>query len=297
MENNKRQLQIKYPDRYPGDNNWHTVLVYRADLTKDGRVVISYYDLTDNNTDSFSEIINVNGEWLKNPNHLEWQDYDFSDFDLLFSNSTINALRDKIELKKPILSENLKDKIPTIALAENLGVDPPKHKIKFIQMVVFANEDEDIINLKPTTYNSGQLTEQDYSFFACSAFFSQGFLDNNFSEQFKRIEIDDKDKKDIYEYMRKNLSQSDKINVSKSSQFSVEASSNTQYIINASSCSDWSLFTSVKGADSLTIDEKNVSNITFPDYLSAALHYQLPLHMMINGNYHSNGIDKEGRKR
>ena len=91
MEKIKREIQIRYPD----DNRLHSIIVYQVDRTSDGRIVISYYDITDGNIDSYSEIVNNNGEWMKNPEHLDWNAYEFIEFDPLFNNSVINSLPDQ----------------------------------------------------------------------------------------------------------------------------------------------------------------------------------------------------------
>ena len=93
MENIKREVHIRYPD-----NVLHTVIVYRVDRTTDGRVIISYFDVTDGNSDSYSEIINVNGQWMKKPEHLDWNQYEFIEFDSAFNDSVINSLPERIEI-------------------------------------------------------------------------------------------------------------------------------------------------------------------------------------------------------
>ena len=87
------------------------------------------------------------------------------------------------------------------------------------------------------------------------------------------------------------MARGEKINISDNVQFSVETKSNTKYIIDWSSCNSWRLFLNTQAAEQLIVDVSSVSNATFPDELSSALHYQLPLKMLINGNYHSNGIE------
>lgn len=290
MEKIKRNIQIRYPD----DNSLHSIIVYQSDMTTDGRVVISYYDITAGNIDSYSEIINVNGEWVKNPEHLDWDSYEFIEFDPAFNSSVINSLPDKMELAKP---KEMKKPIETdtIALTDNMSKDPQVHRIHHIQMISFANEGNDIINLHPTTYESGVSTVQEYSFGACSSFFSEGRMNgdvnsNSLDLNFRNLNINENDKKDIFEYIQSFVAKGEKINISDNVQFSVETKSNTKFIIDWSSCNSWDLFLSTQAAEQLIVDISNVSGVTYPDDLSSALHYELPLEMLINGVRHSNGV-------
>ena len=293
MEKLKREIQI----RYPSDNSLHSILVYQADMTSDGRIVISYYDITDGNSDSYSEIVNVNGEWMKNPEHLDWDAYEFIEFDPSFNSSVINSLPDKMEVAKPKVEMVKEIETEGITLTDSIGMEPTKHRMVHIQMISFANEGEDNINLHPTTYSGGNLTEQEYSFGACTSFFSaQGIISeesnsNSLDLGFRRINISENDKKDIYEYIKSSMARGGKINISDNVSFKVETKSNTQYIIDWSSCNSWGLFLNTQAAEQLIVDVSSVSNATFPDELSSALHHELPLKMLINGNYHSNGIE------
>ena len=298
MDKFQRQIQIRYPG-FPGENNYHTVLVYRADLTADGRIVISYYDITDGYADSFSEIVNVGGEWRKNPNHLQWSDYVFVDFDPAFNNSIIGALGDKVELanfskdNNTELPEKQSEERP-IAIAQSEVLDPPEQEVETIRIVCFANEGEDVINLNPTSYESEFLTQQDYSLETGTAFFSKGFLDKEMTEHFYSVKIEKNDMKDILNYIR-SLGRHGRINISECRNFTVRTRSNTVYDIYLSSCSKWGLFWHTKIANSLSVDESSVVDSTFPDYLSSALHYELPLDIVFDGHYYSNGVKKKGK--
>lgn len=289
MEKSKREIQIRYPD----DNRLHSILVYRVDRTSDGRIVISYYDITDGNIDSYSEIVNNNGEWMKNPEHLDWDTYEFIEFDPLFNNSVINSLPDKIEISKPKLEVLKETTLQGIALADSIFIEPPKNRLIHIQMISFANEGEDIINLHPTKYENGFLTEQEYSFEAGTSFFTNGRLtddDSSLTLGFKRINIDER--KEIYEHIKSSIARDGKVSISDNNCFQIKTKSNTKYTINWSSCNSWKLFLATQAASQLLVDVSSVSNVTFPDELSSALHYELPLKMIINGNYYSNGIEK-----
>ena len=291
MEKIKREIQIRYPD----DNRLHSIIVYQVDRTSDGRIVISYYDITDGNIDSYSEIVNNNGEWMKNPEHLDWNAYEFIEFDPLFNNSVINSLPDKIEISKPKL-EVLKETMPqVIALEEKFVIEPPKHRLISLQMISFANEGEDIINLRPTKYENGNLTEQEYSFEACTSFFRNGQItddDSSLTLEFRRINIDENDKKEIYEHIKLFIARGGKVSISDNNYLQIETKSNKKYTIDWSSCNSWNLFLNTQSASQLLVDVSSVSNVTFPDELSSALHYELPLKMLIDGNYYSNGIEE-----
>ena len=126
-------------------------------------------------------------------------------------------------------------------------------------------------------------------------FFSEGQItddDSSLTLGFRRINIDENDKKEIYEHIKSFIARGKKASISDNTCFQTETKSNTKYTIDWSSCNSWNLFLNTQSARQLLVDVSSVSNATFPDELSSALHYELPLKMLINGKYYSNGIEE-----
>ncbi len=244
-------------------------IVYRVDITMGGTIVISYYDIENNNTNSFSEIIYRDGTWCKTPYHLKWEEYVFRPYNEEISNEIINEL------------EVIEELVPKIKpLKQEKAI--PKEPKEIVNLVMYANEDESTVNLKP------ELEEYKYNLDILTSFFDKGFIDiNNQKQIFKRIDISNQDKQDIINYMLRYYFKDNKLDISNTSSFSVKTTSGVNYLVNLSSCANSSLFFQVLNASSIEID-RSTSNIginrVYNNYLDMALNYVIPMEIFISNN-------------
>lgn len=287
----QREIDIQYPD-----GAIHSVSVYRADVTYDNRVVISYYDISNRMVNSYTEIRQVDGEFYKVLEHLEWEEYEqnFQPFNQGLSDSIIRALNDTLNIYTPHARKIVDENPRPIALTQAAMVNPPdihKRGLYQINSVLFANGHKSRINLNAFKTKDGKTVQQRYDLLACCAFFNRPIFKNEpMTEDFHRFKVDKADRYDIINYLI-NL-YGDSFDVSDiPDRLRIPCSSGNIFLVTFSSCDDWKLFLNVQGADRLTVYEQNISDITYPDYLSSALHYELPLDISINGIVRTNGVD------
>lgn len=279
----KREVDITYPD-----GSVHHVIVYQANVTNDGRIVISYYDVSNDMQDSFTEIIAVNGEFQKNPYHNNWEYYErcFRPFDRELSDQIILALKEKVKTYKPIpeLNETKAEENETKTLEE--PVDPPnRQEIHYINSVIFANAGGSMVNMYPTTYENGLLKKQKYNLYNGTTFFGNPYtytIANSRMERYAKLDINENDKKVIIDTLINYFGENFDIS-SIPDMLKIKINSRKSFMIDFSSCDNWQHFNRVKDSDSISIDLTNVEKTTYPDYLSSALHFELPHEINIAG--------------
>ena len=318
-----REIDIIYPD-----GSRHHVSVYRADLTSDRRVVISYYDLTNGDyADAYSEIVMVGNDIYKKPEHLYWDQYDFIPNDQNFSDSIIRLLPNvllsqpnNLEIEKP--KEEPK---PAIAVADpHLPPEPPhieplerieelakkktakeyppkvtdvRPEIRHIQAVFYAHEGTKV-DLTPRLSGTSGVGERNFSVGPECTFFSRPrFIDyENPSIVYTKIEISD-DKNNILSRLHTKLG-----DVIDTEDYFEEIridvlDKNIIYLINLSSCDDIFLYSDVREAESLVVKDDRYGMSEHVDELTAALHYECPLSMVMpDGTIKTNGVEPRERK-
>ena len=126
--------------------------VQYVQTTKDGKYVLSYLEQRRGNiTPNFTEITNINGQWYKNPFHLDYENYEFEDFNDELSKKIINELPENMKIRivinddrKKINSEENNNN--TIEL-NSLGTIEITDKVdQDLYYVLISNSSEDIIN-------------------------------------------------------------------------------------------------------------------------------------------------------
>ena len=283
MKSIKREVQIRYPDIKPGMPNWHTIIVYDAQRTTDGRIVISYYDITDGYTDCYSEIIEMGGTWYKNPSHLNYDDYDF-----IYSGGTIPeiimSLPEKIGLYEPNNQKN--ETLPVKAFASQLPPQPPTPPKKNIIVVFFANAGGSLVDLNPIYTENGISYQRQLDIDACTFICTTGPIN------YGVLQIPKNDKYELTNYIANTFQSGDRIDISSLRGGTFFTSSGVEYHYTCSSCADWHLFWQARTANNLRIHVGDLSRCTYPDWLSCALHYELPLDISYGNVVISNGVSK-----
>jgi hypothetical protein len=118
--------------------------------TKDGKYVLSYLQKhKDDIIPNFTEIINIDGQWYKSPFHLDYEKYDFEEFNSELSKEIIDALPDNMKLRiifndrKIIKSEE--ENINKVEI-NSLGATEITDKVEQdVYYTLIANSSEDII--------------------------------------------------------------------------------------------------------------------------------------------------------
>ena len=108
----KKNITIIYPD-----NTIHNVVVTRVDETLDGRILITYFD---NERECFTEIVNINGVWHKNPDHGYFPpESELMPYNPILNDQIINSLPNKM------YSINNKPYKQATQMASSGGTIPP----------------------------------------------------------------------------------------------------------------------------------------------------------------------------
>lgn len=281
-----RNITIKYPD-----GTLHSISVYRVDRTRDGRVIISYYDNTNSGEDSFTEIRLYDGEWQKVPSHGEWSEYSeqFLPFNQQYSDQIIMSLPELIQLFGTQKQETQQEIQQPIALKQSDVLNPPKKPLEHITVVLFANAGGSRVEQTSTTYDSNTNTSQNQinDILNNSAVFKGPYVGE--TEAYRKYDISNQEKQEIFERLIQDYGFNFDI-----SDIPPRRQMNSKYRVSFSSCDSWNLLVNdIIPADELFIDCSDTSNATYPDNLSSALHYELPLEIRIGNNIKTNGVERK----
>ena len=279
----RKNMSISYPD-----GSIHNVIVTQADVTKNGHIVICYYDITDGMRAAFSEIIKEDDQYYKNPNHHEWEYYvnRFQPFDREISDFIVGSLPDKLGLYNktankpelppdPINIKNNKDNEVYRYLYKEK--EPEKVKVKngksyYITAVMYANRGESLV-----AYDGTDLPP---------AFFYKPIISEfgSLEEVYKKTTIESKkDEDELLNKMKNRLGNIVDVSLIPEDR-KFELSSGNRYFVTFASCDDEGLFQEVSNSKKVCVDiSTNVSDSLYPDNLSIALHHELPLEITING--------------
>ena len=154
INNINRRINLMLPYKDP-----HIVYVQYVEVTKDGKYVLSYLEKNNGNvTPNFTEIINIDGQWYKSPFHLEYDKYDFEEFDSELSKKIINELPDNMKMRIVINDDRKKvnyDEESDKKLEINsLGAIEIVNKVEQdLYYVLIPNSTEDIISKEDYPYS------------------------------------------------------------------------------------------------------------------------------------------------
>ena len=279
----EREIYMMFPDK-----TVHQVVVYQANITQDGKVVISYYDMTEGMQDSFSEIINIDGVMTKKENSLEWNDYvkQFKPFSKNMSDRMVISFPEVIGLYNEKLQEvELPSKDEIDRLKNNsLTIQDLDSSYKPLNVVLFANQGETTVNLKLAKENNNL---REYDLYAGSAFLEKSKDEMlELEETYYRSNISKQDKREII-YLIKYAFGS-KFDIETLPVINYKTASGNNYSLSFSSCSSRSLFLQVKLADSLIVNNDFETSRHYRSNLSSALHYEKPLEIKTGGNIKTN---------
>lgn len=262
MEKVRRLIDMAQPD-----GSFHKVVVSQADVTNNGEIVVSYADYTDGRHYSFAELVYDDGVYYRNPTQNDWNYYvrNFQEHDQDFSNSVLSALDGKVNLfdgkDKKVSKEEIVEK-----KEEN------KTTAYFLTAIMYANRGESMI-IKDKMYDSPPI------------FFTHKILDkDSLKEEYKKMNVHPDDHDELLKKI--NLKFPDKVNISNIGEnLLFEVSSGNRYYINFSSCDNEELFWDVCLCDEIKVDiSLGIQSGLYPDNLSAALHHELPLQIITDGD-------------
>jgi hypothetical protein len=282
----EKMIEMEYPDGI------HKVIVTQADITNDGRIVISYYDLSDNMSASFSEIVNIGGKFYKNPNHKDWEYYvlNFRPFDYAFSNSIVNSLSRNISLlnmeglKKKTSPEIIPPKKEVIYVNPEVIEDHFKHKNPN-KNVEIPFEKENYITAVMYANRGGSLLIYDNYSDLQPVFFKRKTMSEHgpISEVYKKAELNMNDELELCRKIEEKLGSKVDISLIPEDR-EIKLSNGKTYYINFASCDDNYLFQEVAASEKVSADiSMPIDSTEYPDNLSLALHHVIPLEVTIKG--------------
>lgn len=256
----RKMVNVEIPD-----GTTHNMMVTHADITNDGKIVLSCYDLNNSMHVALIEIMKENGEYYRNPKQRELAEYvrNFQAFDKGFSEAVVNALPDKLEIYN---EEKVKAKESE---KETIVKENRNSKTYTITAVMYANRGEALV-----VYDG--LTTHKPLFFTAPSLSGE-------EEVYKRFDIDPEVQKELIRKIEIRLGEVIDLSMIPSDR-KFELSSGDKYFITFASCDDENLFKQVASSCELKTDAtRNIESDLYLDRLSLALHHELPLELSLNG--------------
>lgn len=254
------------------DGLMHTVYVIRADVTKDNKIVISFYDFSKGmRAIDYAEIVRVGDLYYKNPIQHEWDYYvrNFSQVDNDLSKFIIEQLNPRIVMCDISDVKNGNKKIDSL-------------KTNSITAIMYTDDGGYVDITNPEVMSP--------LFFSQMVFSGKElYLEEYTKRNLTKAEEDEILKRIISKYGDsfnvRRLPISDKI----------RTSSNVEYDIRYSYCNDKELFDNLRKGYKIQLNNSDFRQKgVYTDSLSAALHYELPFKLnMNNGEIISYTVKKE----
>lgn len=259
----RKMVNVEIPD-----GTTHNMMVTHADITNDGKIVLSCYDLNNSMHVALVEIMNVDGVYYKNPEQCELNEYvrKFQPFDKAFSEAVVDRLPEKLEIYD---EEKFKPKESKGLVPEGTPKEIRPPKTYTITAVMYANRGEALV-----VYDG--LTTHKPLFFTAPSLSGE-------EEVYKRFDIDPKVQKELIRKIEIRLGEVIDLSMIPSDR-KFELSSGDKYFITFASCDDENLFKQVASSCELKTDAtRNIESDLYLDRLSLALHHELPLELLLNG--------------
>ena len=276
----KKYIKISYPD-----GSLHSTIVTQADVTRGGTIVISYYDISDSMHASFTELIQKDGQYYKNPEHQDWSYYvsRFKPFDRELSDSIVSSLPEKLGIydktvagpQLPQNSSSNKNENNENEYYQYNENEPEKEEVPagisyYITAVMYANQGDSFVSYDEPGLLPVFLSERKMS--------DSGPL----KEEYKKIDIEDNDLRELlYEFETRFGSNFDVSTIPADCKF--ELSSGNKYYVTFASCDEDQIFQGVRACSKVSADISIIrpDESSYPDNLSAALHHDLPLEITV----------------
>lgn len=275
--------------------------VQYVQTTKDGKYILNYLEKKNGNyTPNFTEIMNVDGKWYKKPFHLDYEEYDFEDFNKEISNRIIEELPENMKIK--IIINDDRKKISTVEESNNkieinsLGATEIVDKIdQDLYYVLIPNTSGDIIDNKDyypfdfpfPAFSIDGKTSHSYAFYSNN---TNKDLDYNELE-FSRYGISINVRKKINEYIQ-NLSSPTPINDLPVLEFEED---NARLKIHFVNCSEIIALTNTYKAKSIYIDCDIEGDISVTELFKRALSDEIPYYYESEmGTKKDNGVRHKG---
>lgn len=140
-----KSMNIIYPD------GKHAIKAQYVQLTKDGKYILNYLESKRGIEEpSFTEIDKIGDEWVKNPFHSNYEEYEFEDFDAELSSRIVQELPENLKIRIRINDDrkdltHLKEN-SNIEVSTNGAKEIVDKSVKDIYLIVMANEGDDSIN-------------------------------------------------------------------------------------------------------------------------------------------------------
>jgi hypothetical protein len=290
-----RKLDIVYPDRKN-----HNIIAEYVQKTKDGKYVLSYLEFyKEELLESFTELNYIDGEWSKNPFHLDYDEYEFEPFDKELSDSVIAQLPKRLFFKIQIKSDS-KDKVevPKEEVVEEKVVSTgaqviKSHDEKNLYMVLPVNEGESVIDKSNFNFD-----------FPFPVFSLLGNTTHDINYNNSRDDINYEHRYEEEMYLRDELSVTTRRVVKEYLENDTETKfdlrelpilevdgNDGQKNICFISCPNIDLYNDIYKADKLFVDSDMPTSYTYDSKIESSMHGEVPLAIvLINGDTKDNGV-------
>lgn len=302
---------------YPGFIK-HPVVASDVRMTKDGRFVLTYYEIKKNVLFlDYTEIVNSNGEWGRYPFKKSYDSYEFLEYDKDFSNHIVEELPQDLKFKVFVRKGSKEGNAHVInnERAYNDVLDQTGSEVvndddnvRYLYMVLLATEgDKYLVKQEDDLYYKFDFPFPIFSL-PYEIYHEPNKNDSNLDENYNvGYTQEEHEREDLPVSMRRLIKQfleeqeGNKIDITGLPILEIPNDETGERIrICFVSCPNLALFSDVYKADSLSVD-KDVEKNSFDNTLESALHYERPLiigfknkEMKTNGVRHNlnNSINK-----
>lgn len=290
-----KKLDIIYPDQ-----KIHNIIVEYVEKTKNGKYILNYLEYSGEElTRCFTELNYIEGEWYKNPFHMDYEEYDFEPFDKELSDSIIEQLPQKMNFRILISPDN-KEKKDVI---ENKPVI--EEKVSLGAPIVKSRKYKNLFMVLPTNDGATFIDKKNFNFefpFPVFSYLGETYHDININnsrddinydasyneEMYLRDELSVSTRKVIAEYLKNDTS--DVFDTKKLPILEIEREDENINICFIT-CPSIDLYNSVYKADKLFVDLDVEKDNAYDSNLERALHQEIPLSIeLLNGEIKNNGI-------
>lgn len=146
MDFNRVDRDIKID--YPGGMT-HNIKAQYVQITKDGRYLLNYLELRKGvYVPSFTEIINIRGEWAKSPFHFKYEEYDFEEYNRELSDKIISELPQNMKIRIKLDDDRKESRLSEVININHGAKEIVVNSKNDIYYILFPNYEDDKINLE-----------------------------------------------------------------------------------------------------------------------------------------------------